>query len=112
METVQTALTGADIYYWFVEGFGDMGRLMESHFTPIDLAIIHAIVVPVIKGYFCFRIWTLNKRSLKLCMVIALVHPVSSLFELPDSGLCIQFTVGSAVGVAWAGIAASTTQRS
>jgi len=86
METVQTALTGADIYYWFVEGFGDMGRLMESHFTPIDLAIIHVIVVPVIKGYFCFRIWTLNKRSLTLCMVIAF------------------FTVGSTVGLAWAGI--------
>jgi hypothetical protein len=111
-ETVQTALTGTDVYYWFVEGFGNVERLAESHFTDIDIAIIHAIVAPVIKGYFCFRIWTLSKRSLNFCIVIALVHLASSSFKLSDSGLCIQLTLGSTVGAAWAGIAASTTQRS
>ena len=74
METVQTALTGADVYYWFGEGFGNMKRLADAHFAPIDIAIIHAITAPVIKGYFCFRIWTLNRGSPILCIVIALVH--------------------------------------
>jgi hypothetical protein len=81
METVQTALTGADVYHWFVEGFGNMERLAESHFAPIDIAIIHAITAPVIKGYFCFRIWTLSKGSSKLCVVIALVHYTAFFIE-------------------------------
>jgi len=90
-ETVQTVLTGTDVYYWFVKGFGNVERLAESHLTDVDIAIIHAIVAPVIKGYFCFRIWTLSKRSLNVCIVIALL------------------TLGSTVGAAWAGIAVLTS---
>jgi hypothetical protein len=73
METIQTAMTGADAYYWFVQGFGNMERLAEAHLAPLDIPIIHAIVSPVVKGYFCYRIWTLNKRLFYLCIVIALV---------------------------------------
>ena len=74
LETVQTALTGADVYYWFIEGFGNIERLKDSHFTPIDIPIFHGIMAFVVQGYFCYRIWTLNRRSLKLCIVIALVR--------------------------------------
>jgi len=93
VETVQTALSGADVYYWFVQGFGNMERLTEAHFAPIDIPIIHAIVAPVVKGYFCYRIWTLNKRLLKLCIVIALN------------------TLVSLVGAAWGGIAVLKTGK-
>lgn len=78
LETVQTALTAADIYYWFIDGFGNMERLKDSHFAPIDIPIFHGIVALVVQGYFCYRIWTLNRRSSKLCIVIALVR-----IELP-----------------------------
>ncbi|KAH9173509.1 hypothetical protein EDB89DRAFT_700075 [Lactarius sanguifluus] len=74
LETVQTALTGADMYYWFIAGFGNVERLAHSHFAPIDIAIINAITSLVVQGYFCYRIWVLNKRSLWsrwLCGVIA-----------------------------------------
>ncbi|KAH9032046.1 hypothetical protein EDB85DRAFT_1289153 [Lactarius pseudohatsudake] len=37
LETVQTALTGADMYYWFVDGFGDVERLAHSHFSSVGL---------------------------------------------------------------------------
>lgn len=74
LETVQTALTGADVYYWFIEGFGDVERLKDSHFAPIDIPIMHATVSFIVQGYFCYRIWTLNRRSSKLCILIALVR--------------------------------------
>jgi len=92
-ETVQTALTGADVYYWFVQGFGNLERLTEAHFAPIDIPIIHAIVAPLVKGYFCYRILTLNKRLLNLCIVIALL------------------TILSLVGSAWGGIAVLRTGK-
>ncbi|KAH9039085.1 hypothetical protein EDB85DRAFT_2141337 [Lactarius pseudohatsudake] len=36
VETVQTALTGADLYYWFVSGFGKMDHLAAPYESPFD----------------------------------------------------------------------------
>jgi len=104
-ETVQTALTGADVYYWFVQGFGNLERLTEAHFAPIDIPIIHAIVAPLVKGYFCYRILTLNKRLLNLCIVIALVSVQCPLY--PNLTLLLgtlhpaYYTFVSRVGMGW-----------
>jgi hypothetical protein len=35
LESAQTVLSGADLYYWFVEGFGDDVRL--GNYTTISL---------------------------------------------------------------------------
>lgn len=73
LETVQTALTGSDAYYWFVAGFGNVDRLRKSHLGPIDVPIINAIISLIVQGYFCYRIWVLNKRSPWICWIIAVV---------------------------------------
>ncbi|KAI9453519.1 hypothetical protein BJY52DRAFT_832579 [Lactarius psammicola] len=78
LEAAQTALTGADIYYWFVDGFGDTERLAHSHYSPIDSPIITAIISLIVQGYFCFRIWTLNRRSSRLCWTIAAATVIQS----------------------------------
>jgi hypothetical protein len=106
LETVQTALTGADVYFWFVDGFGNVERLHNSHYAPIDLPIIHAIISFVVQGSLCYRIWTLNKRSSKFCLVIGVVRcTVSALSEPPDSGLLHQVynTSVNWVNVGWDG---------
>jgi hypothetical protein len=74
VETVQTILTGTDVYFWFIEGFGDVERLKQSHFAPIDIPLIHAVVSSLVQQYFCYRIWTLDKRSSWFCVVIAAVR--------------------------------------
>ncbi|KAH9000697.1 hypothetical protein EDB86DRAFT_2801948, partial [Lactarius hatsudake] len=73
LDTIQTALTGADIYYWFVAGFGNVERLETSHFTPIDIAVITTVISFIVQGYFCYRIWVLNERSSWICWIIAVV---------------------------------------
>ncbi|KAI9465773.1 hypothetical protein BJY52DRAFT_486109 [Lactarius psammicola] len=85
LETVQTALTGADVYYWFLAGFGDMERLKSSHYAPIDIAITDAIISLIVQEYFCYRIWTLNRRSSWFCLTIAVT------------------AVSQSVGAAWGG---------
>ncbi|KAI9445947.1 hypothetical protein H4582DRAFT_517421 [Lactarius indigo] len=70
LDTAQTALTGADIYYWFVDGFGDVERLARSHFSPIDSPIMTTVISSMVQGYFCYRIWVLNKQSLWICLII------------------------------------------
>ena len=72
LETAQTALLGSDVYYWFIDGFGDYERLHDSHFVPIDTSIMGVIATLTVQMYFCYRIWTLT-RNTWLCVVIALV---------------------------------------
>jgi len=109
METVQTALTGADLYYWFVDGFGKMEHLKDSHLAPIDTPIMHAIVSFVVQGYLCYRIWTLDRRLSKLCIVISLVRVQCPLHpNLLTQDFCIKLTTLQSIGAAWGGIEAST----
>ncbi|KAN0107049.1 hypothetical protein V8E52_010557 [Russula decolorans] len=86
LETAQTALTGADVHYWFINGFGNEEQLKDSHYAPIDIAIMHSIISLIVQEYFCYRIWTLNRRLSWFCVIIAIVAVVQS------------------VGAAWGGI--------
>ncbi|KAH9032053.1 hypothetical protein EDB85DRAFT_1957525 [Lactarius pseudohatsudake] len=88
LESAQTALTGADAYFWFVDGFGNVEHLGDSHFGPIDNPIMIAIISLVVQGYFCHRIWVLSRRSSWICWVIAVS------------------TVTQSVGAVWSGIKA------
>jgi hypothetical protein len=74
LETVQTALTGADAYYWFMAGFGNMERLRNSNFAPIDSPFIDAVISLVVQVFFCYRIWTLSDRTLWLPLLIVVVR--------------------------------------
>jgi hypothetical protein len=74
LETVQTALTGADIYHWFVIGYGNVKVLVDNQFSPIDGQIMSAPISLIVQGYYCYRIWTLQKRWWPLCLIIAVVR--------------------------------------
>jgi len=84
LETVQTALTGSDVHYWFLSGFGDVKRLQSSHYAAVDIAIMDAIISLIVQEYFCYRIWTLNRRPW-FCSIIAVT------------------AVSQSIGAAWGG---------
>jgi hypothetical protein len=80
-ETVQTALTGADVYFWFMAGFGDLKKLKKNWFSLIDIAMMGGISSLVVQLFFCYRIYTLNKRLWWLCTIIAVVSLISPTFR-------------------------------
>jgi hypothetical protein len=80
LETAQTALTGADVYFWFMAGFGDVEHLKDSNFSPIDSPTVDAFISLIVQGFFCYRIWTLNKRALWICLSIVVVRILLSTF--------------------------------
>ncbi|KAH9066191.1 hypothetical protein EDB87DRAFT_1678942 [Lactarius vividus] len=82
LETVQTALTGADIYYWFVAGFGDVERFGKSRFSPIDVPIMTAVTSLIVQGYFCYRIWVLMNRRSWICWIITVMAVTQSAAEI------------------------------
>lgn len=74
LETLQTALSGTDLYHWFVSGFGNMDRLNAPHLSAFDVPIIGSIVSLVVQFFFVFRIWVLSRKtSWPLCFTICLV---------------------------------------
>ncbi|KAH8995386.1 hypothetical protein EDB92DRAFT_1943366 [Lactarius akahatsu] len=75
IETLQTALTGADLYYWLVSGFGNLERLTSPHLSGFDVPIIGSIVSLAVQFFFVYRIWVLSGRSswfLIVCVIICL----------------------------------------
>ncbi|KAH9170020.1 hypothetical protein EDB89DRAFT_1370879 [Lactarius sanguifluus] len=78
VETIQTALSGADVYYWFVAGFGNLERLRNSHFVAVDIPIIGTVISFIVQGYFCYRIWVLNSRSSWICWIIVVAAVTQS----------------------------------
>ncbi|KAH8995888.1 hypothetical protein EDB86DRAFT_2759838, partial [Lactarius hatsudake] len=56
METLQTALSCADLYYWFASGFGNMNRLASPYASSFDVPIIGSVVALAIQFFFVYRI--------------------------------------------------------
>jgi len=102
LETAQTALTGADAYYWFVGGFGQVERLRNAHFLPIDVFIICAVIQSIVLSYLCYRIWMLS-GNLWVCTAITIVRvPICSrvlqaldvFLNADDSNWCNRGSMG------------------
>ncbi|KAF8266538.1 hypothetical protein EI94DRAFT_1802978 [Lactarius quietus] len=110
IETVQTALTGGDIYYWFIAGFGDLDRLRNSRFSAIDSPTIDAFISLIVQGFFCYRIWTMNKRMWWLCLIIAIVRTIRFFSAIFDPSLP-KLSVAQATGAAWGGVKSATLGR-
>jgi hypothetical protein len=111
LETAQTALTGADVYYWFMAGFGDLeGIIANTRFAPIDLPMIGGIISLIVQLFFCYRIYTLNKRLWWLCTVIAVVSLPPTFPECSFIVLMQKLSFAQASGALWYGIKASLTQ--
>ncbi|KAI9453623.1 hypothetical protein BJY52DRAFT_811511 [Lactarius psammicola] len=79
IETLQTALSGSDVYHWFVSGFGNLERLTSPQLSALDVPIIGSIVSLVVQFFFVYRIWVLSGRSSRfLCLVICIVSTVDA----------------------------------
>jgi hypothetical protein len=85
IETLQTALSGADLYYWFASGFGNMDHLLDPYLSSFDVPIIGSIVSGIVQYFFVYRVWVLSgRKSWWLCVIISVVS------RLYSSNLCIQ----------------------
>ncbi|KAI0263188.1 hypothetical protein BC834DRAFT_320622 [Gloeopeniophorella convolvens] len=82
LETLQTALTGADLYYWFASGFGNMEHFGRSHAAPYDVPIIGAFISMAVQLFYAYRIWVLERRCWWICALICIGSMVDSVGSL------------------------------
>jgi predicted membrane protein len=97
LETVQTVLSGADLYFWFAAGIS--ANLLGDNdifFTPLyitpfasffDIQIVGSVISLSVQLFFVYRIRVLSrlceKRSRWLCIIICLVTSSSKVPERP-----------------------------
>jgi hypothetical protein len=77
LETLQTALSGADLYYWFAVGFGKPDHLFSPFLSFIDVPIMGSFVALIVQFFFVYRVWVLSERRwwwLCVCVMICLVN--------------------------------------
>lgn len=74
LETAQTALSCADLFYWFISGFDNPAHLTSPYMGPFDVPIIASVVSLVVQFFYAYRIWILSaKQSGWFCLLICLV---------------------------------------
>jgi len=79
IETLQTALTGADLYYWFASGYGNLNHLDSPFASPFDVPIIGSVVSLSVQFFFAYRLWLLsNKKHWWLSGAICVVSTVDA----------------------------------
>jgi len=80
LETLQTSLNGADLYYWFASGFGNLKHLASPYAGVFDVPMVGTLVSLIVQFFFMYRIWVLsNKKSWWLCILIPLFSIVSAI---------------------------------
>ena len=89
LETVQTVLTGADVYYWFGSGYGDLNRLTSPFASAIDVPIMESILSATVQFFYAYRVWILSNKSRRFCSFICLVGrsqaPFNRSHQVPPS---------------------------
>ena len=109
--TAQTAVTGADLYYWFAAGFGDIVHLKNHNFSAVDGPAMDAPISLIVQGFYSHWIRTLKKWW--LCVVTAIIRVLYLPFR--DLFLCLkplrmELSVPQAIATAWSGINVGDTQ--
>ncbi|KAF8266450.1 hypothetical protein EI94DRAFT_1733007 [Lactarius quietus] len=82
LETVQTSLAGADVYYWFIAGFGNVEQLENFHFSPIDIPVILAVISLIVQGHFCYHIRALKRWPSWICWIIGVAALTQSVLGM------------------------------
>ncbi|GLB45495.1 hypothetical protein LshimejAT787_2300550 [Lyophyllum shimeji] len=72
IEIAQTAMTAADLYYWFASGYGNMIHLGHVYISPADTPILCGIIAVIVQCFFAYRIFMLRRSYLWICILIVL----------------------------------------
>lgn len=80
LETLQTALSGADVYYWFASDFGNIDHLRDPYAASFDVPIIGSIVSGTVQFFFVYRVWVLSdKKSWRYCVLITVCSTIDTI---------------------------------
>ncbi|KAJ7259210.1 hypothetical protein C8J57DRAFT_1135185 [Mycena rebaudengoi] len=73
LELTAATLYFADIYHWFAVGFGNLIFLDDIYFSVVDQPLMSSILGAIAQCYYCYRIWTINRRTVPIIVIVVLL---------------------------------------
>ncbi|KAJ7241656.1 hypothetical protein C8J57DRAFT_91529 [Mycena rebaudengoi] len=73
LELTAATLYFADIYHWFAVGFGNLIFLDDIYFSVVDQPLMSSILGAIAQSYYCYRIWTINRRTVPIIVIVVLL---------------------------------------
>jgi hypothetical protein len=64
----------SDIFHWFASGYGNIVILGDIELSAVDTPMIGAFVAAAVQMFYCYRIYTINKKAWPVSIVVALVR--------------------------------------
>ena len=62
-----------DMYQWFAKGFGSILALGDVQVSSVDTFMMGALVAAAVQMFYCYRIYTIDKKAWWISVVVALV---------------------------------------
>ena len=62
------------MYHWFAEGFGSILALDKIQLSSVDTPMMGAFVAAAVQMFYCYRIYTINKKAWWISVIVALVR--------------------------------------
>ena len=98
----------SDMYHWFAKGFGSILALGNVQLSTVDTPMIGAFVAAAVQMFYCYRIYTINKKAWWISVFVALVR----LFSLLSRGICILILLQLALAEIVSGLFGAIVVRS
>ena len=67
-------MTISDMFRWFGSGYGNLLELGNVQLSPVDTPMLGAFVAAAVQMFYCYRIYTINKKAWWISVFVALVR--------------------------------------
>jgi hypothetical protein len=73
-EFVSILMTISDMFQWFGSGYGNLIELGNIQLSGVDTPMLGAFVAAAVQLFYCYRIYTINKKAWWISVFVALVR--------------------------------------
>ncbi|KAJ3566022.1 hypothetical protein NP233_g7262 [Leucocoprinus birnbaumii] len=61
LDSAQTFMTMADIFFWFVRNYGDYQKMFVFNLAAVDGPLLDAIIAVTVQLVYCWRMWKIGR---------------------------------------------------
>ncbi|KAF5346046.1 hypothetical protein D9756_010841 [Leucocoprinus leucothites] len=91
LDSFQTFISMADMFYWFVYNFGNPSTMQELHYASIGGPFCYAIIACIVQIVYCWRMWVLARWRIlpAILAFLSLVAVVDGIYVGIHATTCI-----------------------
>jgi hypothetical protein len=72
LDLAATAMGFAEAYHWFASGFGNLLAINDIWLSGFETPMIGSMLAAVVQCFYCYRMWTLNRYTAPICIIVIL----------------------------------------